>query len=312
MLPDRELPELDDVLAANVDPGRDYEALSIRAELLHRYASPAVSARVLSRIDDDLHGDGVPAASGASGVLRSRGCRSREGHCWTAHWHRERTPAATRPLLRGVATLRMTPAVEAVAVAHLEDPDPQVVINAAETLGRYGSPASAQALRAQFDRWHRAWEGRQDELGYSRATDRPNAMQGMVEHAFLQALGQGQGWLTEDADLRELRTLCVTDNCRTQADQIIAAAGDTRITISRVDDPDNSIVSLAQYQLASIPALRQKLAQYPKGTSFTLDVSALDPQYRTRHRVGPDEACRRPGHYRATLTPSLNFRTLEL
>ena len=201
-----------------------------------------------------------------------------EGHCWIAHWHRERITGCYTAALRGVATLRMTPVVEALAVAHLEDPNPQVVINAAETLGRYGSPASAQALRAQFDRWHRAWEGRQDELGYSRTEDRPNAMQGMVEHAFLQALGRGQGWLTEDADLRELRTLCVTDNCRTQADQIIAAAGDTRITISRVDDPDNSIVSLAQYQLVSISALRQKLAQYPKGTSFTLDVSALDPQ----------------------------------
>ena len=277
MLPDRELPELDDVLAANVDPGRDYEALSIRAELLHRYASPAVSTRVLSRIDDDLMGMAcrpqaallayfVRADADLGRTLLDRALASRaDTGCYTAALH-------------GVATLRMTPVVEALAVAHLEDPNPQVVINAAETLGRYGSPASAQALRAQFDRWHRAWEGRQDELGYSRTEDRPNAMQGMVEHAFLQALGRGQGWLTEDADLRELRTLCVTDNCRTQADQIIAAAGDTRITISRVDDPDNSIVSLAQYQLVSISALRQKLAQYPKGTSFTLDVSALDPQ----------------------------------
>ncbi len=59
---------------------------------------------------------------------------------------------------------------------------------------------------------------------------------------------------------------------------MIDAAGDTRITIARVDDPDNSIVMLAQYHLVSISALRQKLAQYPKGTSFTLDVSALDPQ----------------------------------
>jgi hypothetical protein len=172
----------------------------------------------------------------------------------------------------------MTPVVEALAVAHLEDPNPQVVINAAETLGRYGSPASAHALRAQFDRWHRAWEGRQGELRYSPTEDRPNAAQGMVEITFLQALGRGQAWLTDDADLRALRTLCVTDNCRIHADQMIGAAGGTRITISRVDDPDHSVVSLAQYDLFSVSALRQKLAQYPKGTSFTLDVSALDPE----------------------------------
>jgi hypothetical protein len=35
---------------------------------------------------------------------------------------------------------------------------------------------------------------------------------------------------------------------------------------------------LAQYELTSIPALEQKLAPYPKGTRFTLDVSPLDPQ----------------------------------
>ena len=278
MLPDRELPELDDVLAANVDAGRDEDdALSIRAELLQRYASPAVSARILSLVDASLtrmacrpqaallayfvRADADLGRTLLDRALASRGITG----CYST-------------ALRGVAKLRMTPGLEASAVAHLDDPDPQVVIGAVETLGRYGSGASAQALRAQFEQWHRAWDGRQEEFRYSRTEDRPNAMQGMVEHAFLQALGRGQGWLTEDADLRELRTLCVTDNCRTQADHVIDDADETRITISRVDDPDNSIVTLAQYHLASISALRQKLAQYPKGTSFTLDVSALDPQ----------------------------------
>jgi hypothetical protein len=103
-------------------------------------------------------------------------------------------------------------------------------------------------------------------------------MQGMVELTFLQALGLGRAWLTEKADLRDLRTLCLTDNCRTQADHMIDAADNTRITIFRVDDQDNSSVKLAQYQLSSLSELEQRLAQYPKGTSFTLDVSPLDPQ----------------------------------
>jgi hypothetical protein len=277
LLPDRELPELDDVLAANVEASRDVDALSIRAELLHRYASPAISARVLSRVDDGLMGMAcrpqaallayfVRADADLGRTLLDRALASRaDTGCYTV-------------ALREVAKLRMTPVVEASAVAHLEDPNPQVVINAAETLGRYGSPASAQALRARFEGWHRAWKGREEELRYSHAADRPHAMQGMVELALLQALGRGQGWLTDDAGLRELRTLCVTDNCRTHADQLIDSAGDTRITILRVDDPDNSLGTLAQYHLVSISAFRQKLAQYPKGSSFTLDVTALEPQ----------------------------------
>ena len=256
---------------------RDYDALSIRAELLHRYASPAVSARVLSRVDDLPHADGVPAASRASGVLRSRGCGSGKDIAGSRAGI-ARTTGCYTAVLRDVATLRMTQRVEAVAVAHLDDPDPQVVISAAETLGRYGSRASQQPLRAQFERWHRAWEGRQEELRYSHAAGSPECDARDGRAAFLQALGRGQAWLTDDSGLRELRTLCVTDNCRTQADHMIDFADDTRITILRVDNPDDSTVRLAQYQLTSISALEQKLAQYPKGTSFTLDVTALDPQ----------------------------------
>jgi hypothetical protein len=276
VLPDRELPELDDVLAANVETNEGLEALSIRAELLHRYASPAVSARVLLRVDDLLTRMACrPQAAllayfvrvdpdlGQIQLDRALASRALTG-CYLS-------------VLRDVARLRMSPVVEAAAVAHLGDPDPQVVSGAAETLERYGSPASAQALRAHFERWHRTWEGRAEELRYRHAEVRPDSMQGMIESAFLQALARGQAWLADTGDLRELRTICVTDNCRTQCDQMIAAAADTAINIVRFDNPDNALVLLAQYQLTSISALERKLAQYPKGTSFTLDVRSLDP-----------------------------------
>jgi hypothetical protein len=276
MLPDRELPELDDVLAANVETNEGLEALSIRAELLHRYASPAVSARVLSRIDDRL----TRMACRPQAALLAYFVRADAdlGQVQLDRALASRAPTGCyMSVLRDVARLRMSPVVEAAAVAHLGDPDPQVVSSAAETLERYGSPASAQALRAQFERWHRTWEGRAEELRYRHAEPRPDSMQGMVESAFLQALARGQSWLAETGDLRELRTICVTDNCRTQCDQMIAAAADTGINIVRFDNPDNALVLLAQYQLTSISAVERKLAQYPKGTSFTLDVRSLDP-----------------------------------
>jgi hypothetical protein len=88
---------------------------------------------------------------------------------------------------------------------------------------------------------------------------------------------RAQAWLAEEGELRELRTICVTDNCRTECDQMIAAAADTPINIVQFDNPGNALVLLAQYQLTSISALERKLAQYPEGTSFTLDVRSLDP-----------------------------------
>ena len=277
ILPDRELLELDDVLAAGIDPSQDLDALSIRTQLLHRYASPAVSARVLSQVDDAL----TRMACTPLSALLAYFARA-DADLGKALLNRvvgsRKTTGCYASALRDVAALRMTPAVEAVAVAHLAGPDPQVVMSAVETLGRYGSGASQAPLRKQFERWHHVWEGRKEELQFSHAQERQDAAQGMVESAFLQALGQGQAWLTGKRDLGELRDLCVTDNCRTQARTLIDAADDTRITILRVETPGNSLVTLAQYQLTSISALEQKLAQYPKGTSFTLDVSPLDPQ----------------------------------
>jgi hypothetical protein len=275
LLPDRELPELDEVLAGNLDAGQSFEAMAIRAELLHRYASPAVSARVLSRVDERLPGMACrPKAALLAYFLRAdpdlgdtllnRALASRSTGCHTS-------------VLRDVAALRMTPGVEAVAVAHLDDPDPQVVISAAEALGRYGSRAAAPPLKAQFERWRRIWEGRQAELRHTWAGDHPNAIQGMVESTLLQALARGQGWVSDADGVRDLRGLCVTDACRNQVDHLIDVADDTRITIVRVDHSDTAVIMLAQYQLASIAALEQKLAQYPRGSRFTLDVRALDP-----------------------------------
>ncbi len=111
--------------------------------------------------------------------------------------------------------------------------------------------------------------------------ERPHARQAMVESAFQQALGTGQQWLTTSTELRVLGGLCVTENCRTLTAHLARAADDSRIVILRVDEPDSSLVHLAQYSFQSITALQEKLAQYPRGASFTLDVGALDPAMAT-------------------------------
>jgi hypothetical protein len=51
-----------------------------------------------------------------------------------------------------------------------------------------------------------------------------------------------------------------------------------RIRILRVEDANDATIMLAQYQLPSIMALEQRLAQYLRGTHFTVDATALHPQ----------------------------------
>ncbi|PYR56393.1 MAG: hypothetical protein DMF85_16730 [Acidobacteria bacterium] len=276
-LPDRELPELDDVLAANLDGDR--RPFEIRAELLQRYASPAVAPRVLARYGNDIgrlacrpqaallaYFTRADEKTGATLLDRALASRAQTG-CF-------------RRAIRDVATYHMGAAVEAAAVAHLDDPDPEVVASAAETLGRFGSAKAVSPLRARLERFHDEWRDRGAELRFSyvRLEARSQAGQAMVELSLLQALAKGRAWLSERAALADLRALCVTDNCRQHADQMLAASQNAAITIVRLEGPDDSFITIAQYDLSSVAALEEKLAQYPAGAVFTLELSNLDPQ----------------------------------
>jgi hypothetical protein len=265
-LPDAELPDLDDVLAANLEASHS----EINAALVQRYATRKVASRILASADNNI---GRMACSQQASIvayflrvdeaigamLLERAMTSRATGCWR--------------FLNQIADLRMTPVVQTRAIADLDNPDPDVVIAAIQTLGRHGSSAAREALRAAFQRWHATWNGREPELEFSHAVERPNARQAMVEDAFRQAIGSGQGWLTRASELRELQSLCVTDNCRTQTGYMIHE-DDTRIMLWSVNEPDDSHIELAQYLLTSIAALKEMLTRYPRGTAFVLQRSA--------------------------------------
>ena len=265
-LRDAELPDLDDALAANFEASNS----EIHAALVQRYATRKVAPRILASAGDKI---GVMACSQQASILAyflrvdeatgstllDRAMTSRATGCWR--------------FLDQIAALRMTPVVQTRAIADLDNSDPDVVIAAIQTLGQHGSPAALEPLRMAFQRWHATWADRAAELAYNHAVERPNARQAMVEDAFRQAIGTGQGWVVRAGELRELQSLCVTDNCRTQTEHMIHEE-DTRIMLWGINEPDESHIELAQYRFTSIAALKEKLARYPRGTAFILQRSA--------------------------------------
>jgi hypothetical protein len=285
-LPDAELPELDDALASNFQ-ARPSE---ITAALVQRYASRAIASRILASAGDDV-GRMACAPQGSilayflrvdestGAMLLDRAMNSRVTGCWQA--------------LSQVTGMRLPPGAEARLIADLDHADPEVVTAAIRMLGRHGSAAALAPLRAAFQRWNATWAGRAAELAYSQAVERPNAKQAMVEDAFRQAIGAGHGWLLRAAELRELQVLCVTDNCRAQARQMVHD-DDTRITVWRVAEPDASDLELAQYRFTSIAKLKEMLARYPRGTAFTL------------HRVGEES-----GEVTAAITDLIAFAATQ-
>jgi hypothetical protein len=267
-LPDAELPSLDDALAANFEAS-DGE---IEAALVERYATRKIAARILASAGDEIGSMAcrqqasilayflrVDEATGA--MLLDRAMTSRATGCRTS--------------LNQIAELRMTPAVQARAIADLDHPDPDVVIGAIQALGHHGSPAALEPLRAAFQRWHVKWAGRASELEYRQAVERPHARQAMVEDTFRQAIGAGRSWLMRATELRDLQSLCVTENCRTQTGFMIHE-DDTRIMVWTINEPGESDIELAQYRFKSMAALEEKMARYPRGTSLTLQRHATE------------------------------------
>jgi hypothetical protein len=281
VLPDRELPALDDTLASNVESG----LTDLRMALLQRYASPAVVPRVLAWLDHRIgrlacesqtHAVAyllrASPADGATLLGRVLASRAETG-CYQFVLHQ-------------VAALLMTPELEAAAIAHLDDPHRRVVLSGITTLGRAGSASARAPLRDRFERWRDTWNGREDELRGSLAVLDAAAlsagMQRQIESAYLNALGTGLGWWTGIPGLEDLRDLCVTDDCRREAESLLARAGSNAITVQASAGPSGFAIRVGQYTLDSLDALRTKISQYPRGTMFTLNLEGFGPGRATR------------------------------
>jgi hypothetical protein len=271
-LPDRELRELDDRLAANVESASGFDDFSIRAELLHRYASAAVAPRVLASVRGKLRALACrPKAALLAYFLRAD--RALGAALLDAALAAREPTGCYTSVLFDVMKLHTAPEVEAAAIAHLQDPSPRVAANAAHALGRYGSPAAVAPLRAAFERWHAEWAGRADELRPRATQPLAEREDGTVEWRLFDALASGHGWLAGRRELETIRAWCVTEGCRANADRMLEMIAAGRLDVT-VFDGDQASIALAQYQLESIADLERKLAQYPAGTRFHLRIFA--------------------------------------
>jgi hypothetical protein len=273
-LPEAVLPELDDVIARNLEADTtDFMVATINMAMLHRYASPAIAPRIIRRVGPAM-ADMFACAPQAYAIAYVLRVRPQDGADLLdrALANRART-GCYRAVLLDTAQRQMTPEVERRAIAALDDDDPRVAQSAIETLGRFGSAAAAPFLRAHFDAWYRVWQGRAGELEFNRARgiDDPGVVNRAFESAYLRALAAPLGWLADAGEIVAVRERCVTDSCRREADTLLMlnATETVTVNVSTFDGIDFE-GRLAQYYINSMAALGRKLSQYPKGTIFTV------------------------------------------
>ena len=270
LLPEHTLPELDDVLAGNLEGNFD----ELQSALVERYASPAVAARIRAAYGDKGGKMGcaiqapllayflrVDAPQGAELVRQALAARGpKDSRCYDT-------------LLGDVASLYMSPELEVMAIETLSDSNIEMVAHSASLLGRYGTANAEEPLWRRFEEWHAEWVGREADLrdklpGVTSRGAPALADQALVENAFKVALGFSNAWLADLEKLKRLRALCLTKRGRDEVEEWTKIwKSPPLITPDTVNEMSQSFY-VAQYTVTTLDALKEKLAQFPQGTVF--------------------------------------------
>jgi hypothetical protein len=181
-------------------------------------------------------------------------------------------------VLGDVAQRQNAPEVEQAAITHLDDPDPEVAASAAATLGRYGSPAAEQPLWDRLGKWHLAWAGRAAELPDGAGSALTNGLQTALEMALVNALATAQSWFAGPEKLQRVRVLCVSQYAQGQVDNMLNTLSSTPLIGVSTFGDGSFAGSVCQYQTDSMNALEEKLAQFPSGTMFSVQLNGSDPR----------------------------------
>jgi hypothetical protein len=160
--------------------------------------------------------------------------------------------------------LFMHPVLETYISSHLMHSDVFTKSTAARALGRYGTAAAEKPLWGAFRYIHNYWKD--NPQGLERNGEGVN-----LEVELRNALARGRGWFTSLDALQRMEALCVSERCRYEAQNDMRAWQSERLPIEIMTTGSGFSASVAQYKgLDDVPALLNKLAQFPHGTSFRL------------------------------------------
>ncbi|MBD0325592.1 MAG: hypothetical protein ICV68_04135 [Pyrinomonadaceae bacterium] len=270
ILPEKTLPELDETLAAQLerlDADDEHDVLSSYALLVSRYATDAIFPRVKATFSNKIgklacaiqtpllaYFLRVDPSYGIEALRQALAARSNTG-CY-------------RSELANVAQLYWHPDIEQVALAHLDDRSAEVIAQAATVLGEHGSTEAEQPLWDALERWHERYNGRVSQLRSEMRKNDAIVDPSMVELSLLRALGAARAWLTDAQGLKKIQQLCITEQGQQQAASLLHQWNTNIVITFSLEDDGIEAASVAQYQLPSLAALKDKLAQFPRGTSF--------------------------------------------
>jgi len=172
-------------------------------------------------------------------------------------------PRCTMQYFERTPQIAMGPALEQYLAAYLMQGEVPLKRSAAQSLGRFGSPAAIGPLWDAFRYFHDYWKGKQAELDQNREGV-------LLEVELRNAIARGRHWLATEADLRTIESLCISERCVGETRQDLAA-WQRPLRIEVYAEFGGIGAHVAQYNgITSMDALEEKLGQFPKETQFLL------------------------------------------
>jgi hypothetical protein len=283
ILPDRTLPELDQQLANEAVGPDSRDDRTIAAHLLARYGSPAVA----NQVKDYYVANAGRLACQFQAYLLGYLLRVDEPYGLDAL--RDGLTLRTGPTrfytscLQDVSAVYSCPAMTKVVLEFLNDEDPQVVVDVARFLKDHGTADAKPALMKALERWHEAWKGRQKELKASTTNRPPNGLifQLAAEQALVGALCEARAWILTPEELAHVLELCLADTDRFTVQSKIKKPGQG-VNIGVAGDKGELTGDVEGCRVKSLDDLKAKIAQYPKGTAFSITAGSLVPVTRAK------------------------------
>jgi hypothetical protein len=290
-LPDESLPAQEQQIAANFVALSAPEELVRAATLLHRYTTRATLPTVLPFIDQHLAewpcqlqipvlayllkvspGDARPRMEQVLQKVRPPYCPRGE-------------------FFPSLGFMEVSPVLDTLAARQIEDGTP-LSGDAAEYLGRYGSAAMKPVVWEQLSRWHKKYV----ESGAEQHMETPKSTQDdwelyNLDSRLLKAYVNARGWTLSPEDVDSLSKLigdkkreglACTFSCGSPLS--VGPAPGSYYIYGRVNDPvfpvesridyltplESFHYSVNQYRCADLKTLKQKLLQFPAGSTFSI------------------------------------------
>jgi hypothetical protein len=178
-------------------------------------------------------------------------------------------------LLGDVATVAWNPAIQAEAIASLDDTDPEVASNAAQVLGSHGGPEVEAPLWKRLEKWSEQWRGRTLELEGNPITGTGPNEESRLGTALFSSIATAQGWLLDERRRKRLAAVCGDNRCREQWGSA-SVSGAISIEATNGGWIYPSAFHVDGYSSTTLEGLKRKLEQFPAGALFRWCPQAAD------------------------------------